>query len=247
MSFAVTILGSSGRFATLERASSGYLVRCGALTLLLDAGGGTWRNLLQHVDHPALDGVVVSHRHPDHASDLFHLYHARMYGQEVPLDPIPLWAPRETLDRLQAFADVDESFALTTVESGVRLEVEDAVVSFFRMAHPPETLGVRVEHSGGVFAYTSDTGPETDFEGLAQDADLLIAEATHQDEDETWPGHLKASDAARIASRHGVKRLVLTHLPHDRNLELSLKQAKEAAPGLEIELAEDNKTYEVVA
>ena len=246
MTFAVTILGSAAMFSTRDRASAGYLLQMDDTNIWLDAGGGTWRNLLREIDYPELDGVVLSHRHPDHTIDVFQAFHARMYGQEEPLPKIPLWAPAETIDRLTAYTDhFEDSFECSPVEPGSSFEAGGAAFSFYEMAHPPVTLGVRVEYDGRAFAYSADTGIGADFSVLAKDADLFICEATFQEIDDDWEGHLHAAEAAGIAAKCGVARLVLTHLPPGRDLNLSLVEAHREADGLTLSLADDGQRYEV--
>ncbi|MFP5297626.1 MAG: MBL fold metallo-hydrolase [Actinomycetota bacterium] len=246
MSFTVTVLGCAGMFATRERAASGYLLQIADANVWLDAGPGTWRNLLGYIDYADLDAVVLTHHHPDHTSDVFMAYHARVYGQRDPLPKVPLLAPRETIDRLRAFADLDEAFEVTAVAAGEKRELAGAAFSFHRMAHPGETLGVRVEYGGGVFAYSADTGPDGELDALTKDANVFICEATFQEGDEGWEGHMLAGQAAQIASRNGVMHLVLTHLPPSRDLGLSLQQAHTDAEGVRIELADDGRRYEVI-
>jgi ribonuclease BN (tRNA processing enzyme) len=246
MSLAVTVLGSSGVYATRERACAGYLVELGETTIWVDAGAGSWRNLLQHIDYTSIDGILISHRHPDHTTDVFQAYHARFWGQSEPLEPIPLWAPSETIDGLVAFyKDSKESFDMHVVTAGGAIEIGDARVSFYEMAHPPETLGMRIEREGSVFAYSADTGPDADFEGLAGDADLFVCEATLQDSDHPWEGHLQSSQAGKIAASVGVRRLLLTHLPPSRDLDLSLEQARATAGDLDVALAADGMKLRV--
>jgi ribonuclease BN (tRNA processing enzyme) len=246
VSFSVRILGSAAMFATAERAASGYLVEIDGHHLWLDAGPGTWRNLLRHIEYPELEGVILTHRHPDHTSDVFQAHHALRHGQEDPLPAIPLWAPAETIDACCGFVpELAESFDLHEVKAGESIDFAGARLSFFGMAHPPETLGVRIEHEGAVLAYSSDTGPEADFEGLAGDADLFICEATYQADDAEWMGHLHAGVAARIAEQCRVKRLVLTHLQGKRDLGIGLVEADKASNGVKIELADDDKRFEV--
>lgn len=246
MSFTVTVLGCSAMFATRERAASGYLLQLGNSNVWLDAGAGTWRNLLGHMDYEDLSAVVLSHRHPDHTTDVFQAYHARVYGQKPPLPKIPLWAPQETIDRLRGFAEVDDAFEMHAAAGGDEIEFAGARFSFHHMAHPAETVGVRVEYEGGVFAYSADTGPGGDLVSLTKDADLFICEATFQDHDGPWEGHLHARDAATIARQNNVARLVLTHLPPRRDLGLSLTEAHRDAEGLVMELADDGHRYEVI-
>lgn len=246
MSFTITVLGCAGMFATRERAASGYLVQFGDFDVWVDAGPGTWRNLLGYIDYPELDAIVLTHDHPDHTTDVFMAYHARLYGQKEALPKIPLFAPQQTLDKLLAFASVDEAFDLHPVTSQQSVELGGATISFHRMAHPGETLGVRVEFDGGVFAYSADSGPDGELDALSKDADVFICEVTFQKGDEGWDGHMLASEAAEIAARNNVAHLVLTHLPPSRDLGLSLQQAHASAEGVKIELADDGKRYEVM-
>lgn len=242
----MTILGSSATYATLERACSGYLIELQGKRLWLDGGPGTWRNLLRHCDYSKLDGIIASHRHPDHTADLFMAFHARKYGGPQPLPVIPLWAPAEALERMTAYVnDLAEAFDLIEIRAGEVTEASGAKFSFIEMAHPPETVGVRIEHEGAVFAYSADTGPEADFHALASGADVFACEATLQDADKPWEGHLRASQAARIFEQLDSGRLVLTHLPPGRDHETSLLQARAASPDSDIQLANDGDRLEV--
>ncbi|HEX2294905.1 MAG TPA: MBL fold metallo-hydrolase [Actinomycetota bacterium] len=247
MTTEITVLGSSGRFATALRASSGYLLDVDGHRLWLDAGAGTWRNLLARCEFADLEGVILTHRHPDHVSDVFQLRHALLYGPAGKLPEIPLWAPAQTLDSVCAYDDLRDAFELRAVDAGMTVEFAGAAIRFVSMAHPPETLGVRVETADGVLAYSADSGEEADFSALAGGADLFVCEASNQDSDEIWEGHLRASQAGRIASEVGARRLLLTHLPVGRDLGLSLAEAQRAAPGLSVQLAADGDLHEVRA
>lgn len=246
MTLAVTILGSSGIYGTPTRAASGYLVEVDGSRLCLDAGAGAWRNLLTLADYPSIAGIVLTHRHPDHTTDVFQALHARHYGQAEPLSPIPLWAPDETIEVLQGYApEISKSFDLRAIAEGESIEFNGASLSFVRMAHPPVTLGVRVEHREKVFAYSADSGLDADFETLARGADLFVCEATFQDADDPWPGHLSASQAGGLAAKADVARLVTTHLPPGRDHDRTLAEAQEAAGSIAVELAEDLRRFEL--
>ena len=246
MSLTVTVLGSSGMFATRDRACAGYIVDIDGYKLWLDAGSGSWRNLVTLMDYKQVEAVILTHRHPDHTSDLFQSYHARHYGQPDPLPRIPVWAPQETVDAILGFVkDLEDSFQVQTVKAGDELTVGGASMSFVEMAHPAETVGVRVTHEGSILAYSADTGADADFEKLAGGTDLFLCEATEQDSDDIWEGHLRASQAGEIAARVGVKSLLLTHLPPGRDHSLSLAEAKSTAGDVPVELAADCKTWTV--
>ena len=246
MSLVVTILGSSGMFQTLERSCAGYLLEVDGANLWLDAGAGTWLNLQRSIRYEDLDGVVLTHGHPDHTTDVLQAYHARRYGQADGLKPIPLWAPQETIDRLTMFAKgIDEAFDLNPITARDEVSFGAARLTFVDMAHPEPTLGVRVELDGAMVAFSSDTGEAADFVALAGGADVFVCEATSQESDELWEGHLRASQAGRIAQQVGVKKLLLTHLRPGRDHATTLEEAREAAPGLQIDLATDGMRLEI--
>ena len=246
VSLAVTILGSSGMFQTTERACAGYLLEIDDERIWLDAGAGTWLNLQRAIDYPALTGVLLTHGHPDHTTDVLQAYHARQYGQSEPLAPIPLWAPQETLDRLSAFSKgIDESFDLKAVTVDDTVTIGPARMTFTEMAHPERTLGVRLQHDDKVVAFSSDTGEAADFERLAGDADVFVCEATSQNSDDVWEGHLRASQTGEIARGVRVKKLVLTHLRPGRDHSMTLAEARATAGDVVVELAQDGTRMEI--
>jgi ribonuclease BN (tRNA processing enzyme) len=246
VSFTVTVLGSSGMYATRQRACSGYLLEIEGKHVWLDAGAGTWRNLLESIDYPDIDAVILTHEHPDHTTDVFQAFHARNYGTDTPMPSIPLWAPKPTVDRLRAFdSSMDESFDMTAIVAEGAIEFAGAKFSFTKMAHPVETLGVRVEAGDAILAYSADSGTGADFDALASGASLFICEATFQDSDESWTGHMSAAEAATIAGRVDATDLLLTHLPPGRDLALSLAEADREGMGLRIQLAADGQRLEV--
>lgn len=233
-------------FQTLERACAGYLLHIDDHRIWLDAGAGTWLNLQRHLDYADIDGVLLTHAHPDHTTDVLQAYHARQYGQDEPLDVIPMWGPQSTLDRISAYSrGIEDAFELRPIDSNADLQLGSTRLTFVDMAHPEPTLGVRVSQNGVVAAFSSDTGVGADFDALASSADVFVCEATSQESDALWEGHLRASQAAEIAARVGVKKLVLTHLRPGRDHQQTLAEARGAAPGLDIELAQDGARLEV--
>lgn len=245
MTFSITPLGCSAMYATADTPASGYLVEIDGFKLWLDAGGGTWQRLLQQVDFAELDGILLTHRHPDHTIDMFQLFHARLYG-ERDLPSIPLWAPEETIARATAFStELGQTFDIVAIEGGGVIDIGGAKASFVEMKHSVQTCGVRLESGGSVLAYTADTGPDSDFQALARDADVVFCEATYQDSDQPWwEGHMSATQAGRMIGEVGGSRLVLTHLPPTRDHQLSLEEARREC-GAVVELAVPGRTIEV--
>jgi ribonuclease BN (tRNA processing enzyme) len=114
-------------------------------------------------------------------------------------------------------------------------------------AHPVETWAMRVEHDGRVLAYSADTGPCEELVGVAEGADLALFESSFEEgRDDAAPPdlHLTGRQAAEYASRAGVRRLVLTHLPPWNDPDASLDAAATAFDG-PLELARPGATYEL--
>jgi len=87
---------------------------------------------------------------------------------------------------------------------------------------------MRIETEKGVLVYSGDTEYFDGLAGFAAGADLFLCEANFQEEDmaQSPANHLSAAGAARLAARAGVSRLLLTHFHPERQLALSLEEAR---------------------
>ncbi len=107
------------------------------------------------------------------------------------------------------------------------------------VVNPEMVLGS--SRPGRKIVYTGDTMPAENLVRLAENADLLIHEATFSDElaeRAGEDGHSTPSQAAETAKEAGVKQLVLTHISaRYRDTSLLLEQARKVFPNTE--LAED--------
>ncbi|MHB1169256.1 MAG: ribonuclease Z [Longimicrobiales bacterium] len=82
-----------------------------------------------------------------------------------------------------------------------------------RVIRPEDVVGP--PRPGRSVVYTGDTRPTRDIAEAAQGADLLIHDATFSDEEADRARatrHSTAREAAQLAQRAGVRRLVLTHI-----------------------------------
>lgn len=244
----IRVIGSSGTAPTAINPGSGYLVSSGDSRVLLDAGPGVVGALAGVVDPYDLDAVVLSHRHPDHCTDIFALYHYLAYGDR-PVDGLPVFAPPGLAEAAAAFVEADAGSAWHVVFDW-RLATGDAVIGdltlrFGEASHSVPAAVVRVESEEGSVAYTGDTGPGGDVVALAAGVDVLLCEATFQDHThDGFPFHLSASQAGEIAAEAGVRRLVLTHLRSTLDPARSVAEAA-ATFGGEVLVAEPGMTIEV--
>ena len=248
----VTVVGCSGSFPGPDGAASCYLVEAEDYLMVLDLGNGALGALQRHLDLRELDAVLISHLHPDHCIDLLALYVARTYDPRRHYHRVPVWVPKGGAQHLARAYGRDErpglspSFDWSEWSDGSH-RIGPFDVTVLRMAHPVETWGMRVEYAGKVLAYSADTGPSDALVELARDADLALVEAAFEvGRDDHGPPdlHLTARDAAEAATKAGVRRLVLTHLPPWNDPEVARRDAAAAYDG-PLELAAPGSTYEL--
>ena len=219
MSIELLVLGSSGSGPSRAVPASGYLVRSGGATVLLEAGTGVFMALAAEMDPVDLDAVVVSHVHADHSADLIGLVHYLAYRR--PRDrPLPVHAPGGVVARTAAYLDAGPDHAMFSVVApsdladGASVAIGGATWRFAATTHSVPTVAVRIEHGGGALAYSADTGLDGGFPALAAGADLVLCEAglTGPRGSGTYPFHLSGAEAGSLGAAAGAGRLVLTHL-----------------------------------
>ncbi|OEV03669.1 MBL fold metallo-hydrolase [Streptomyces oceani] len=221
----LTVLGGCGAWPTADQACGGYLLEHDGFRLLLDPGYATLPRLLRHCEPADVDAVLVSHGHPDHCADLNPLLRARALADR-PAAPLRLYAPPGALDAVLGLdrpGMLAHAYAWHEVETGRgrRFGIGPFTVESVLLPHFVPNAGFRLTvdsgsdgSSGGVLAYTGDTGPSPDVARLAGGADVLLSEATYPvsvpraDE----PYLLSARLAGEYATGAAAGRLVLTHL-----------------------------------
>lgn len=252
MSLELIVLGASGTYPTKDSATTGYLVRDGKSSVWLDAGTGTFANLQRHMDFFDLDKIVLTHLHLDHVLDLYPLYYALRYspGSRGP-QGIGVLAPAGAEDHLRRLlndngdCDFGGYLKFSPIEDGSDASVGDLRFTFAKTVHPVVTLATRVSLDGKSLVITSDTAPSDQVVSLAKDVDVLIAEASLQEVNESLKSvHMTAEEAGKMAAAAGAKQLILTHLTPGLDPDVSIAQARQHYEG-RIQVAHDNLKIEV--
>jgi ribonuclease BN (tRNA processing enzyme) len=100
---------------------------------------------------------------------------------------------------------------------------------------------MRIESGGKAVIYTADTGWYDELVEFASGADLLLCESSLYNRYFGWvDGHLTAGEAGKLAFQAGVKKMLLTHLPHSGDHHELLTEAGEHFSG-HAELAASGK------
>lgn len=252
----LTVIGCSGSISGPESPASSYLVTAPyqgrTFSLLVDLGPGSLGALYGLIDPSLIDAIAISHLHPDHCIDLCGFHVASRYAPNGPWDPVDLYGPPGTLDRIARAHDPspdgsddgdakDLAASFTAHNWQPSQQVGPFLIRTAAMSHPVPTYGMRIEAGGDVLAYSADTGPTPALVDLARDADLLLTEASFLDGGDNPPGlHLTGSQAGEHARAAGVATLMITHIPPWYDAEQVLTAVREhfggpveaARPGL---------------
>ena len=231
------VIGCHGPFPPAGGATSGYLLEHQGRALLMDCGSGVLGRLMKLWDPAALEGILLSHLHFDHACDLLVL----KYYLEARGKTLPVYVPQED----------DSSFRglLTAPAFDVRpypdtLEIMGLSVTAFPVRHPVPCRALRIAGGEGALVFTGDTNDCPGLAEFARGARVLLADAAFLEAEWTpVRPHMSARGAARLGLEAEAQALYLTHLPVGHAAETLLEEARAvfpraraAAPGMVISL-----------
>lgn len=246
----LVILGTSA-IADLSHENVYMLLDGGDLRILIDCGGSPTSRLMQAGFRiTELDGLIVTHHHPDHIYGVpILLMNLWLLGRR---GSFPIYGPQKTLQIIQGMMDLYEwdtwpDFLHIDLHE-IPLVPDTPVISnsLFSItaspvAHMIPTIGLRMTNhqTGKVLVYTSDTMRDLRTVHLARYADILIHEATGD-----YFGHSTGADAAHDALEADARQLVLIHYPSVRGDPQAVLEEASAIFHGAVELAEDFKVYE---
>lgn len=221
--FELIVLGSGTCVPTGDRGPSAYAVRRGERVLLIDMGAGCLEKLARcGISYRNIDGVILSHYHVDHTSELPLLLFANNYSPGYAratslriVGPEGLDTFLRDLERLYRWVK-PLNYEIIPIEGRTPSAtfLGDVVLRSCQAAHGDgRALSVRLDVGGVSITFSGDTGYAPDLVALARDTDLLIIECSYPAGRESEAeGHLTPRTAARIASECRAKKVVLTHL-----------------------------------
>jgi ribonuclease BN (tRNA processing enzyme) len=240
----VTILGYWGGYPKDGGATSGYLVTTDEGNILIDCGSGVMSKLTNSLTVDELSGVVLSHLHYDHMADIGVIQYAALGSLRNGRikDKLSLYAPNSpnTLwSQLQS-----EATANRVIDESERIVLAGVTIEFLSVNHTIPCFAMRFTYQDKVFVYSADTEYMEELVEFSKDADMLICEATicEGSVHTVGKGHMDAKEAGLIAKRANVKKLVLTHLPHDGDFA-KMKELAASVFNKEIHLANEMSEY----
>src|SRR5947209_6865906 len=217
----VTVLGKSPSWQDADGACSGYLIAERDTHILLDCGNGVFGKLRRYCDYTRVEAVVLSHLHADHFLDLVPYAYALTYSPRQQPDALDSWPGTDEPARPRLIAPhgataffrrlvgswgnedlIEKAFRIEEYEPEDRPHVGTLELSFQLVPHFTETFAVAVAsaNGGGRLVFGADSRPTAELVRFAQEAELLMMEATlPRPERSGERGHLTAREAGEHA------------------------------------------------
>lgn len=239
MSTDITLLGTGSPLATSQHAGPATLIRAGRATLLADCGRGVVMRLAAAGVFPVmLSGVLLTHLHSDHITDLNDVIttHWIMTSEATPLRVIGPPGTHRVVDAILEMLALDQGYrqahhaslshsiivSVTEVGDGATLELDGARLTVHATDHRPvePTVGFRIEHDGVAVAIGGDGVPCSSLDALCKGADVyvqtvlradLIALVGNPRLQDILSYHSTIEQAAQTAARAGVRVFMPTH------------------------------------
>jgi len=208
----IIFLGTNGWYDTKTGNTICTLIDAKDYFIVLDAGNGFYK-LDRYINKEKPIYLFLSHFHLDHIIGL-HILDKFIFKQGI-----SIYGQKGTKNILKKV--INEPFTKSFKELSFNIDVHEIPEGIDRLPflvkskpliHSSLCLGYRFEFKEKIIAYCPDTGFCQNAIKLAENADLLITECSYKSgqQSDSWP-HLNPEDAARIAKKARVKKLVLTH------------------------------------
>ena len=252
------LLGTAGG-PTPKKTRSGpaQVIVIGDRGYVVDCGDGVARQMMAAGVFRTLRHVFITHHHSDHNADYGTLL-LLAWGDDLKR-PVDTWGPPPLARMTRLFFEMsaadlsvrekDEGrpplrplVRAHEVRRGGAVMKDDLVtVTCAVVNHPlvPLALAYRFDCPDRSIVFSGDTAPSDNLVALAKGADVLVHEVLYVPAAPGAPGsalrkhiidsHTSAEDVGRIATRAGVKTLVLSHFVPAENPPISDEQWEAAA------------------
>ncbi|WP_303700999.1 MBL fold metallo-hydrolase [Flexistipes sinusarabici] len=221
-----TILGSGSAVPFENRASASYLLETYGGKFLLDCGFECVGRLsAAGFDPDELNGIFISHKHPDHFMGLIHLLFALkspFYNREIPLYIAGFKGIEEYFNSFKKILGkwVEPGFDVRFSDKD-ELDIADCNFQLFPTIHSEESTGVCIIVDDKKIVYTSDTEYSDSYIDYLRNAELAVVDCAASTELPV-EGHMNYREGLDMAGKAGVKRLVFSHFyPNSADFDLN--------------------------
>jgi len=218
----LTVLGSGMVVSGPERAATGFALESGATTIVVDLGFGCLKNMQKAGISPeTVNTLFFTHfEHPDHVADLVSFIFVRKamvdLAMSKPIQVNLFGGPgfRAFVEKMLALYPPFQRLPFRVVASEMQAfskkKLSGFIVRTRPMKHEKSSIGFRFEAEGKAVVFAGDTESNESLVELARNVDLLVAECNYALEEPKW-GHMNAKGLAALASKAGVKAVLVHH------------------------------------
>lgn len=242
------ILGSVSPYPKIDSNCVGYLIydTNNNQKILLDCGNGITRFMEFPKDLENLT-IIISHLHKDHYADLSAIAYASYVYHNLGLLSrkvkcyIPNSKDLEDYHYLINYG-TENYMDFYVYDEKKDVNINDINVSFYQTKHPIKTFAMNIRKGNIKLSYSADTGYDENISLFFEDADILICESSFLKQQKNGNrNHLSAEEAAIIAKKSNVKKLILSHFWPEIAKSNYLDEAKNILENVDV--ASENKEY----
>lgn len=250
----LVILGTATALTTVQQDNTSLFLDAPSGGLVIDCPGSPFQKLLRvGADPGQLQGVLITHAHPDHIYGLPSLIHELwLMGRTAPLD---IYANPHAMEVVRALVEIfklDEKplplnfHLIPPEEKALVVEHDEFTVHTSPGQHSIPVVAVRITPlapGSRVVTYSSDTSPSPGMVDLARGSDILIHECGANRPNEA---HTTPEEAGQVAEQAQVKELLLIHYSERmaKDAEGTIMCAKKYFSG-PVRLAQDFEVLEL--
>ncbi len=219
----LTILGSGTAVPEKNINPPGFLVEAGETKILLDAGPGTMRRLVDFgYNLEDIDLIFVSHFHTDHFGDAFNLVHTRWINDTYrgqPNKKLIFCGPQTIKERFKLWRSIfwpepQENYPVKFIAGPKSFNFGLLKIKAFPVQHVRwfKSVGIIIKYHKKKIVYTGDIGSSHNFKDLvrvSQKADLLIIEAGYA---QPTPNHYTIKQTKKLVEIARIKKVLIIHV-----------------------------------
>ncbi|MFX1430792.1 MAG: MBL fold metallo-hydrolase [Promethearchaeota archaeon] len=223
----INFLGTNGWYATELGNTTSTLISTNNYYILFDAGDGIYK-IDQFIDQEKPIILLLSHVHLDHIIGL-HVFAKFHFNQAI-----KIYGYKGTTKALNLI--INQPYSSPFARLPINIEIFDLdegkhdlgfPVTCKLLVHADPCLGYRLKLNNKIITYCTDTGLCPNLFELTKNADIFITECSYKPGQEEWGWpHLKPEEAAEVALKSKVKKLILTHF--DASFYGTIKDRKQA-------------------